>query len=387
MLAYKAKGSSMKQVLLIVTGASPQVLTETLYALNLQGKPLPEEIFVITTQGSKELLVKGLFEQEHYFNLLKDYQLPDIKFNEDNIWVIEDDQGNLIEDAKTEVDQTYMADFITRKVFELTSDENISIHASIAGGRKTMAFYLGYAMSLLGREQDSLSHVFINDEFEFLSEFYYPTPYSKPIKNERLGKFVDCRDAIVTLAEIPFVRMRTSLNDDLITNMQHASFSQTVASLNSINKNELILKISTKAKTLKFTGIEIKLTAKELAFYLWLIDASNSELGAVVVDRYFEDSIKHAENFLDKFKILGTDSRVYNKFNIEPEDFKEGVLGNLQPMQRDFVQQTRSQINKKIIQQLPKVIAEKIQIQSISKEHETHYKIDFKSNNVSMSLN
>ena len=44
------KGSLMKNVLLIVTGASPQVLTETLFALYQQGKPMPEEIFVITTK-------------------------------------------------------------------------------------------------------------------------------------------------------------------------------------------------------------------------------------------------------------------------------------------------------------------------------------------------
>ncbi len=35
-----------------------------------------------------------------------------------------------------------MADFITGKVFALTQDNNLAIHVSIAGGRKTMAFYL-----------------------------------------------------------------------------------------------------------------------------------------------------------------------------------------------------------------------------------------------------
>ena len=53
----------MKQILVAVTGASPQVLTETLYALHIQGKPTPDEVFVITTKNSKQTLIEGLFEQ------------------------------------------------------------------------------------------------------------------------------------------------------------------------------------------------------------------------------------------------------------------------------------------------------------------------------------
>ena len=128
------------------------------------------------------MLTDGLFKQGHLAKLIADYKLPNIKLPDENIWLIEDDNGQPINDAKSEIEQTYMADFITRKVFELTNKNDISIHASIAGGRKTMAFYLGYAMSLLGREQDSLSHVFVNDEFEFVRDFYYPTPQLLKVK-------------------------------------------------------------------------------------------------------------------------------------------------------------------------------------------------------------
>lgn len=75
-----------------------------------------------------------------------------ITFHSDNIWVISDDNGNALVDAKGIDDQSIMADFITRKVAKLTQDNDVAIHASIAGGRKTMAFYMGYAMSLYGRE-------------------------------------------------------------------------------------------------------------------------------------------------------------------------------------------------------------------------------------------
>ncbi|MDE3271380.1 CRISPR-associated ring nuclease Csm6 [Pseudoalteromonas sp. G4] len=361
-----------KHILLIVTGASPQVLTETIFALNQQGKQLPEEVFVITTQNTKDMLVNGLFTQGYWQKLIDDYQLPKITFNENNIWLIEDDTGNPILDAKTEQEQTFMADFITRKVFELTSDNTLSIHASIAGGRKTMAFYLGYAMSLLGREQDSLSHVFVNDEFEFVSDFYYPTPYQHIIEGKN-NSSIDCQNAVVTLAEIPFVRMRKSIDQTLVNTMENASFSQTVASLNSAHNKELELTINKKARELKFAGVEIKLSAKEFAFYLWILEHSKADEKGLVIDRTFEDTTEHVIAFLTHFSQHGSDSRVYTKYGLEPEEFRDGEHKNLIPMERDFVQQTRSQINKKISNRLTMELAEKISIDSVKQDNNTHY--------------
>lgn len=142
--------------------------------MHASGKPYPDEIYVITTQSCKALLIEGLFEQGHLAALEYEYKLSKVNFDDNHIWLIEDEDGNPLLDANTIADQTFMADFITRKVFELTSQPDTAIHASLAGGRKIMAFYLGYAMSLLGREQDTLSHVFVNDEFEFVKDFWFP---------------------------------------------------------------------------------------------------------------------------------------------------------------------------------------------------------------------
>ena len=48
-----------------------------------------------------------------------------------------------------------------------------SLHAS--GGRKTMTFTIGYAMSLFGRAQDSLSHVLVSGGYENIPGFWFPT--------------------------------------------------------------------------------------------------------------------------------------------------------------------------------------------------------------------
>lgn len=66
----------MNHILIAVTGASPQVLTETVYALHKQGGQMPEEVFVITTANSKQTLEKGLFEDGHWLQLFDNYKLP-----------------------------------------------------------------------------------------------------------------------------------------------------------------------------------------------------------------------------------------------------------------------------------------------------------------------
>ena len=91
----------MKHILFIITGTSPQVLNETLFAIHKQGKSLPNEIYVITTQSAKPLLVDGLFNQGHFQQLLADYKLPEIEFSEKNIWLIEDQNGQPVFDAST----------------------------------------------------------------------------------------------------------------------------------------------------------------------------------------------------------------------------------------------------------------------------------------------
>lgn len=384
----------MKNILLAITGASPQVVTETLYALHAEGKTFPDEMIIITTSGSKDTLMEGFFTNGHLAALQKEYDMPEFKFDESNIWLIEDDQGNALDDAKSIEDQTFMADFITRKVFELTQDNNIAIHASIAGGRKTMAFYLGYAMSLLGRPQDSLSHVFVNDEFEFVKDFYYPTKTTNIIT----GKFgkgeLDTSQAQVTLAEIPFVRMRQAVDPQLINSMGEMSFSQTVATLNSSHNQQLTLNLYCKNKTLSISGVDIKLTAKELAFYLWLSRLSEGDNKGLVVsvdERIFDKNKNNAIGFLNQFLQIGTDPRVFkNSFGIEPEDFKNDDYATLLPMNKEFVQTTRSSINKALKKHLPSELVTKIEIGSKAKQVNSEsqtYSVNAVMNDIKIKIN
>lgn len=88
------------------------------------------------------------------------------------------------------------------------------IHASLAGGRKTMSYYLGQAMNLFGRKQDRLSHVLLKPEYEYqVGNFYYPfQPEAlRDKKGEPLSLTAD-DDTIITLSEFPVINLQSSIN-------------------------------------------------------------------------------------------------------------------------------------------------------------------------------
>ncbi|MFN3630601.1 MAG: CRISPR-associated ring nuclease Csm6, partial [Casimicrobiaceae bacterium] len=201
----------MKRVLLCVTGLSPQIVTETLYALATRTPAwVPDEIHLITTlRGQQNAQLRLLSEEPGWFaRLLRDYRLPPIDFGPSRIHVIQDRDGRALEDIRDDQDNDCAANTIANLVRQLTQQPQTELHASIAGGRKTMGYLLGAAMSLYGRPQDRLSHVLVAPQFESHPEFFYPTPYSRVITALGPGgDALDCRNAAVWLGDIPFVRL------------------------------------------------------------------------------------------------------------------------------------------------------------------------------------
>ena len=179
-------------ILLAVAGMTPQVITETLYAI-LKEEPerFPEEIYIITTTEGAEKIRNNLLGANGKLNeFCNEYGLDSFKNN------------NLIEDARTREDQNIIADFIFNEVKELTAlnDDNTPkyrIHASIAGGRKTMTYLLGATMNILGNPEDKLSHVLVSEGYETNRDFYFPTKTEKLIKGREEGVFLDCSKAKV----------------------------------------------------------------------------------------------------------------------------------------------------------------------------------------------
>ena len=340
--------SHPRRILVAVTGLSPQIVTETLYALAVQQAPafMPTEVRLITTEeGAQRAQLSLLHEQTGWFHRLRsDYGLPPIKFGPTQIQVLKGSNGNPLSDIRSVQDNTAAADAITDMIRELTGDDGSALHVSIAGGRKTMGFYLGYALSLYGRIQDRLSHVLVNAPYESHPGFFYPTPESELIHT--LGpnaRPYDARDAKVTLAEIPFVRLRGELPEGLLDGKTR--FTDAVdAAQRAIGPRELIIDLP--GKRLCAGGRTVSLPPKELAFIAWL--ARRQKEGSKWLECPLECPKEsplerdHAEAFLAEYgKIIG-------------------VMGHAEPtekrldagMSKNFFSQTKSKLHRILRQKL-----------------------------------
>lgn len=259
-------------IFLMVAGLSPQIVTETLYAVHQQTPAALQgaELHLITTQeGARRAELTLLTGANARLpELIADHGLPEIRFSTEHLHVITNRHGQPLEDIRTPDDNAAAADYITAMVRDFTYRDDVDLHVSLAGGRKTMGFYIGYALSLYGREQDTLSHVLVSERFESHPEFFYPTPESRVIYT-RDGKPLDTRRAEITLARIPFVRLRDELPSEAL--VQQLSFNEAVALLNASTQPPR-LRVSLCAPQLSCNGIEINLEPMEWMLYLWFID-------------------------------------------------------------------------------------------------------------------
>lgn len=260
-----------RRILLAATGLSPQIVTETLYAQAIDGGDnpfIPTEVHLVTTASGARLARTALLHPDggQFHALLADYpRLGRPAFDESHIHVIHDAHGRPLEDIRTPDENACAADGITALMARLTRDEAAALHVSIAGGRKTMGFYLGYAFSLFARPQDELSHVLVSAPFEGHPEFFYPPATPRRLVT-REGRHVDTADATVTLARIPVVRLRHGQPQALLAGQ--ASFGDTVAAI-QLGLAPPHLLIDLRTRRVACGGTTVRLSPALLAWFAW----------------------------------------------------------------------------------------------------------------------
>lgn len=217
----------MKQtVLLAVTGMSPAILTETVWALAMREKTIPSRVIAVTTAAGRERL-RTLWTPDSSLGGLSPWQAlrsaleaaghrldGRLRFGEtaDDIRVIttgipSTGRSVELEDIRTAVDNTAAADFILEQVRGIVANPDIRLVASIAGGRKTMGSLLYAAVSLLGRDTDRVTHVLVEPPFESQPGFWFPgQPGTKRKKSQSPPPWVE-------LADIPFVPLRNKITE------------------------------------------------------------------------------------------------------------------------------------------------------------------------------
>ena len=328
---------SARRHLLCIAGLTPQVVTETLYALYREDPArLPTDLHILSTDdGIARARLTLLSDQPGWFHrLCADYRLPPIRFGPESLHVLHDGNGRPLTDIRDGADNTAAADAVTEWIRRLTADDADQVHVSLAGGRKTLGFFAGYALSLFGRPQDRLTHILVNAPYESHPGFFYPTPYSDIIYGQPPDpRPLDSRDAIVTLADIPFVRLRHGLPVSLLTG--RASFSATVQTAQQ-SLGPPRLEIHTAPAQVFAGGVRVELPPAELAFYLWLARRAATGLPPVPCPPDGVPSAGYAADFLAAYRAvlghLGDDDRV--------------VQGLRPGMDKNYFERRKSRVNR-----------------------------------------
>lgn len=262
--------SYRKRLLILVAGLTPQIVTETLYALASQAKPfVPTHIHMITTQPGAEranmLLLKS--PPAYFHQLCAELGLPPIDFSTRSIHVLRDNDGAPLTDIRSPEDNACVADQIMQLMRDWCADEQAALHVSLAGGRKTMTYYLGTALSLFGRPQDRLSHVLVDEAFENHRDFFYPTHHSKLIYDKD-NQPLDTSQARVSLAQIPFVRLSSEKPE--LLRQGSRTFSEMVDAAQQA-LGPLQLTLHPMLGELRVQGQKARLADTDMAFMLWFI--------------------------------------------------------------------------------------------------------------------
>ena len=207
---------------------------------------------------------------------------------------------------------------------------------------------------MFGRTQDRLSHVLVSEGYEGHPDFYYPSKNSKVIYT-RDNRPLDIQAAEISLAGIPFVRLRNDIPKKLLDGK--AGFLETI---NLARKAELPpeLVIDKTAKKLVANGIEVPLTNIYFVFYCWMIEQTVlSE--SVLYKPNMEANADYGEQFLVLWRqILG-----------KKGDGAKTVAALQRGMDSNFFSEKISRINSKLADALGENLARAYQIASTGKNN------------------
>lgn len=221
---HSSPSGSRETVLVITIGTSPSVLTSTIWALAHHEGILPHRVKVLTTRLGRELLMQHVFTPSPAFGGGTAW---------DALWLDLETQGfdlagrlefspaairiftaitpgerlpRELDDITTQSENEQVADAMLETLRGVMNDDSRVI-ASIAGGRKTVSALFYACVSLIGRGDDRIVHVVINEPFEradLQPPFFFPSQQCARLAG-RGGQIVQAHDARLSVIEVPFV--------------------------------------------------------------------------------------------------------------------------------------------------------------------------------------
>ena len=258
-----------KEILVISTGLAPQIITEMLWwrAVRDEGpRVVPDAIHVVTTQkGADTISEKVLGPKGKLAEFCREFGLPDL---EDRLYVNQPETTNPgnADDARDLDTNIGYANCVTHLLRELTADPATRVLACLAGGRKAMSFYMGYAMSLLGRFDDDLCHVLVSPMFESSEDFWWKPKKPRIIQvgSKDQKQSLSTEEATIDVAQIPFVRLRYLISEKSLNTLN--DFQEFVTEANENVEQQRVLLTDSRLEV-QFGDQAVKLPPKLYAFY------------------------------------------------------------------------------------------------------------------------
>jgi CRISPR-associated protein (TIGR02584 family) len=227
-----------RRVLMMTTGETPQLVTETLHHLGAQENWWPDEVVLVTTKRGDDLCMKGNGEKKIAPLLGERGRLAALSAALDrprpmvNRAVARYRSGALVDDIRNEEEVNACADALLTEVRRVTEGDT-ELHVSLSGGRKTMSYLAGAVLSLYGRPQDVLSHVLLEPkEMEFLPGFWWPGQTDPLSIEDANGRSWPAAAARTRLHRVPFLRLRAYVPVNKVVSDGEVSFADAVKRAN-----------------------------------------------------------------------------------------------------------------------------------------------------------
>lgn len=362
--------TSFRNILLTSCGLYPQIITEAIYGLAHQNPSVRlDNIHVVTTQVGLEQIKNLLLDKEngHFYKLCEEYGLSETHFEVSNIALLETAMGTYLDDVQSVADNEAVANTITNLVRELTDSPDTALHVLLAGGRRTVSYYLGYALSLFGRKQDHLYHVIASHDFEADDEFFYPNAVPTYITDRR-GNRLNTQNAKVHLANIPYVRLRQGLPKGLIEGK--SSFLDAVNTATGFAHGSTMT-LCFQARELRVNSTRIELSPILFAWYSWIalrVHIQGQDNGAISTSTQPEEFIEHIE-------------RLYGVMHTSLDRVRRALKDGFSI---DYISEKNSLVNKRLQDSL-NLAAQPFLVRSFGRRPYTQYSLSLNTEQLSFS--
>jgi len=284
--------TDQKQVVLLsLVGTAPAVLTETVWALAHQEDPvIPDRIIAITTSTGAARIREKVFNDGHWEQMLKDLSADGAEIEgklrfgpiAESIRVFPDaSRSRELDDIRSAEDNEAVAELFMEIIRSFVENDSIRLIVSIAGGRKTTSALLYSVMSLLGRAEDQIHHILIDDEWVFQPDFMYPG-CKGVFTDKQTGKSLSSKDAKLQLVDVPFVPLRYLFERELQGSAGGFASLMNQVRNRTINViDDLSIQMEPHAGRCLIAGKEIALSANEYVLYLYFANRASEGRGAI----------------------------------------------------------------------------------------------------------